>query len=730
MDAAEREENKIEIRALVLGFLQQSLKENPYGFSVADFERFFPEKCEEPRDWYKRYKLKSTLEALECIKEDINLTFNHRANTHFVSLNMKSDKVDPHLIDLITNQKSSSKKTSRRPSSRALASFSLNRQYSGPHSRSGYNSRLNHGQQYRGENSFIKKSSPPLVSSRPSIYAKPLPTSSWMASGDPRNRGSSASMVPPQIKTPTPSQANLKPSVPQTRPPSVTSQPVPRFTSSVQQPEPTSKVKDKEQDEDPTLVQKKIYLRQRILSLLTRKFSEIKLLHLNSVYSIEYSENIDPAAYGHKNFTNLMQDSHLSEHIQINYKPPFVTVSARKRAQLEGKENVASRQGNSTDSSTMNNTSDKSNKISTTEAKFEAVDTFNLKTMIQSLEPLGSVKEPQPNNLEIEDTVKYRTVRMIFKSPGSSLKLEDWLVKFEQESRVRIRISDYGCRTLLEFFKRLAKDLPIDVQLNRDDEWVAVADIGSLSEWLNKKLLDGHYRAVTSIESRYEQIAFPNDTYTYTESKDLMSAEYHPAFILSVKRSNSLWIQLRTPRKIEEHLSVEASMTCYEGYSGMSLLKVPKAFVKPGFPCAVFESTQQRWCRALILKASPTIEQNEEVTALLVDYGITRSYAISQLSCLVRKHLKLPVGPIYSRLSGIRDECSLSLQQRAKMILQEYTSPPVTLACKFLAAIPSQEPDYLPRSCFEVKLVDTRHGKDCNLSDDINLPRDIEGEEW
>lgn len=691
-----------ELQALVVSFLQQGLKDNPNGFSLSQFERQFPERSDEPHDWYKRYKCKNTLEALECIQDTVNVYFSHRYNETFISLDRRSDKVDPHLVDLITNQRSSNKRRkSGRPSSSAaaLASFSLNRQYSGyRHRRPTHNStRLNHSQNSRNDNHLIKESSPPAKSFRPNIYSKTfVDPRSRVSAADPRVKSAVTSMKPPQIPTYQKSPQPVQP----TSVPSASSIPVKKLGA----PKPLVEVAKEQPEDDPVLIQKKSYLRQRIMSLLTRKFSEIKILHLNGLYQMEFEEIIEPKELGHASITNLLQDPMLSEYIQINHKAPFSTISARKR--IVEKENISV---------------EKKPAESRPSSKFETTDPFDIRSLKQSLEMTKATEKPL-GNLEIDEDVKFKTLRLIFKSEDSTLLVDEWEERFERESRLRVGIREYGFKTPLEFFLKLEKELPINL-MQKQDRWIATVDFDSLSDWLHDKLVAGRYRAITSIEVRYELVAYPDDHYHYTDVKNLISETFLPVNILSIRsKDNTMWMQLRVSKKIEEHLCVESSMTCYERQKDDSHMVVPKYFVKPGLPCAVYDNLQQRWCRALILKAPENPERDHEITALLVDYGVIRSYRMSGLKCLLKTHLRLPIGPILTRLSGVKDPSDFKVQHKAKMILQEYTSPPVTLACRFHSPIPSNNPNYLPKYCVEVILYDTRHGRDCNLANAINLP--------
>lgn len=705
-----KENEKNELQALVVSFLQQGLKDYPYGYSLSEFERIFPERMDEENDWYKRYNKRNLMEALESIQEYIKVYYSQRSQQTFISLNLRSDKVDKHLVDLITNQRSSNKKRRHgRPSAsaKALSSFSLNRQYgsSNYNRRPSYNStRLNHRQDSHAQDSRLTQEvpTPPAKTLRPSIYSKTfVPDRARVSTADPRVKSSAASMKPPQV----PTYSKHSPSTPSAPSPITSNIPVKRLIP----PKPSVETIPKSTEEDPVLVQKKSYLRQRIMSLLTRKFSEIKILHLNGLYQLEFEESIDPVALGHKGLTNLLQDPILSEYIQINHKAPFSTVSARKRT--AEKENVQVEKKPS--------------------SKFETSDPFDIRSLKQSLEMAKATEQPL-GDLAIDETVKFKTLRLIFKSENSTLVINEWEERFYKESNNRLKVGyrEYGFRDPLEFFQKLATELPINIMPNRQNQWVATVDFDILSDWLHEKLLAGRYRAITSIEARYELVGYPDDSYFYTDVKSLISETFQPVNILSIRsKDNTIWVALRVPKKIEEHLCVESSMTCYERQKDEDHMVVPKYFVKPGLPCAVYDNTQQRWCRALILKAPDNPERDHEITVLLVDYGVIRLCRISGLKGLLKTHLALPVGPILTRLSGVKDPTDFGVQHKARMVLQEYTSPPVTLACKFHIPIETNNPSYLPKYCTEVVLFDTRHGNDCNLADAINdanaLPKHI-----
>lgn len=702
-----------ELASLVVGFLQQSLKEYPRGFSLRDFERIFPDRSDEPFDWYKRYKKTTTLGALELIKEHVNVNYDAHHGCNYIQLNPRSPKVDRHLVDLILNQKQSTKKR-RAPSrssqsDRARASFALNRQYSNYSHATSHPSRLNQSHLHRSQK---PQPPPPTVPTpqRQTIYED---TSARAAPGDPR---ASRSFVPPQVR---PSkQASPMP------PRSISSGPSTPASSRSSASSPA--LKPQEIQEDPAIVQRKHFVRQRIISMLTRKYSEIKLLHLANLYLAEYDEHLDPASLGHKNLSSLFMDPIIKEHIEMGFKMPFYFIYAK--AHINGKENVA-QNGTSKERTNSDENSDELIEIPTiktsTRHKLEAIDPFNVKNMLKSLQPIRDIREPDLKNKRVEDAVKYKTLRIILRSQGHRMKLDDWERKFEQESRLKIRIRDYGFKTLLEFFKNLALEMPIKIRLDRNDDWYAELELDRLSAWLHEQMALGHYRVMWVMDSNYELAALPTDTFNFVGTKDLdTSQEYHPVMILSVSEQNLMWIQMRTPHKIEEHLCIEASLTCYEDYKKQGLFKVQDYFIRPGFPCAVFEESQQRWCRALLLKTPELpIEKSDEVIALLVDYGLVRKYPVERLSCLMKQHLKLPVGLIFSRLYGVvRDPNKRAPHER--IVLTEYTCPPVTLACKFMSSFESNEPSYLPSTIQEVTLLDTRHGVDCNLADGINGQND------
>lgn len=699
-----------ELASLVVSFLQGSLKENPSGFSVREFERQFPEKSDEPRDWYKRYKVPNTLGALELIKEHVIVAHDNYHGGSFVKLNPRSPLVDRHLVDLIVHQKESNKKrrAPSRPSQsdRARASFALNRQYAN-HRYDGTASRLNQSNLYRHQNSHNSRLPPTPPTPRPTIYERDEPQTR-AAPGDPRAR----SFVPPQIKPPRPSSISSHKTSTSSQS-TTTPAPSPTIKPSIQSP----CVKQQDTQDDPGLYQRKLYVRQRIVSMLNRRCPEIKLLHVARLYQAEYDENLDPASLGHKNLSGLFTDPVMKEQIELGFRVPFYFIYAKA---TNGKENVA--QNGSSGKSPDDDQPAEPHVVRTySRHKLEAIDPFNVKTMLMSLQPITNIKEPDLKDKPVEDAVKYKTLRIIFRSANHRLKLDDWERKYEQESRLKIRIRDYGFKTLLEFFKHLALEMPIKIRLDKNDDWYAELELEQLSVWLESQMEHEHYKAMWVMDSNYELAALPTDTYNFVGTNDLKpSNNYDPVMILSVTDATHMWIQMRTPKKIEEHLCIESGMTCYEDYKKQGLFMVHDYFIRPGFPCAVFEESQQRWCRALLIKTPPLpVQGNDEVTALLVDYGLVRKYPIERLTCLMKQHLRLPVGLIYSTLAGIsRTE---KAERLARIVLTEYTSPPVTLACKVVGVLQANEPKYLPSTLFEISLVDTRHGEDNNLAEEINL---------
>lgn len=736
------DEDREEIAALVVGFLTQSLKENPEGFSLRDFERFFPEKTDEPADWYKRYNKRNTQEALELIKGDVEICYNPRRGTNYIKLNSRSKKIDRDLVDLVINQRSSGKKRSRtaRPSdrTRAMKSFQLNQQYRGS---AIYNAptRINHDQ-HRGASQIAR--GPPLSRNT-------LNRSAASSRHDPRLR----TMVPPQVRpnSSLPIQSHLSASRPPTSAPtqssgvptpataspatnSATTRPfdshsrhsstpsrgekVPKLSSNghTSAPKPSN-------EPNPALKQKKSYFRQRLQSLLFRRMDAIKILNLNAIYQNQFDEKLDPTEYGHKDLLTLLQDPEVSDYIQLNFDPPLMSISSKNWVIPNDKENNMTKSTTKSTDARGSGLADKSNtSILSARQKLQAAAPFNLVSMLQSLEPLGPTKEPPLKPREVESVIKYRTLRLIYRSESSSLKLDEWETKFEEESRLRLRIWDYGFKNNLEFFKYLAKDLPIKVHLNKSDEWIAMTDVESLTKWVRDRLHKFDWKAPYVIDKRYELFSLPTDTYNFNESDSLIGKEYDKSIILSTKPSCSMWIRLKNKETEDASNGIMSSLTSYEDHKNDGIFRIPKEFIKPGLPCAAYDSNVQGgvWCRALILKTPGVIDKNYEIPTLLVDYGIERKFLISELLFLLKCHLQPTVRPIYSKLHGLKNESSLEVQKQFKKVVQEYTNPPVTLSCKFISKKPAELDSFLPRSRLEVVLCEAFNVRKGSLADHIN----------
>ena len=729
-------EDKADLEALIVGFLTSSLKENPQGFTIQEFERLFPAGADEPHDWYKRYGKSNPLDALRCIPQSVRISDNGQWGTIYVSLIRRSDKVDQHLVDLVTHQRASNKK--RRPgprssSQRVLDSFAINKKYSHGPSRLKVQGSLNVD---RGEPAWdYRRRGSPVTNdyraARPSYHKDPVRA----PPNDSRNRPFQQPVIPLQVAKPSQSppqqnyfsslqsQNRCSSSVPTKAltPAKVT--PAPSLTSAHPPTplKPNDRPVDKPIDSEEVQEKKSIVL-QRLIQLLTKKASEFNIFYLDGVYKLEYEEKLDPSELGYCSITSLLEDSYFSAFIQINFKRNSHTVSMRNL--YNGKEN-ASKPSSGSDfitsaqSATCNDPlADRSNKARSVAGKYEALDPFNLRTMLSNIEAMSDIKEIPLGNNKVEDIIKYRTMRIIFKDPNLTLKLDDWDMRYQQEwNRGKVQIRDYGFKTLLDFFKHLAIELPIAITLTRNDEWVASSDYDKIGRWITNKVKSGQYRAVIVLNSFFERVALPNDKYTYADLKGLNESDYVAANIMSVKAPHKMWIQLRTHKRIEEHLNLEGSLSGYDDIK--KRFYIPDGFIRPGFPCVAFDESQQRWCRAVILKVAETGHRDEPVVAFLVDCGVTRCLPSSHLTCLQKVHLKVPVGLIYAELHGVEDD----LAPIAKRVLQEFTSPPVTLACKIKGSIELKEDrgdDYLPNRCYSVTLIDTTQATDVDLAKYIN----------
>jgi len=267
--------------------------------------------------------------------------------------------------------------------------------------------------------------------------------------------------------------------------------------------------------------------------------------------------------------------------------------------------------------------------------------------MLQSLEPLRQIKEPPLGTNKLEDVVKFRTMRVIFKSPELTLKLDDWERKYQQEWNCynRIHIRDYGFKTLLEFFKHLATDLPIKIRL-KDDEWIATGDWNTLSTWLNNQIAAGRYKAITVIDAKYEHIAFFGDKYNYLDFKGLQEQEYYNDIMIGVRSAHKMWLQMGEQERADENISFETSSSCYEDYKRKGFFTIPENFIKVGFPCAAFDESEQRWCRAIVVKHPDKIDDNSIISAFLVDYAMKKDFKRTNLLCILKSHLNHPVGQV------------------------------------------------------------------------------------
>ena len=413
---------------------------------------------------------------------------------------------------------------------------------------------------------------------------------------------------------------------------------------------------------DPELEKRRDQVKQRLIHLLTHKYNELKILYLHSIYQTVYDEPLSSEALGYKSLTEMVRS--FKDSIKINYNSPTVTISAVMKEPV-GKENIASKYGNSqagnnfSDSTHGASTSsttpasngfdinNKENTLPLGRARYNAIDPFNVTTMLQSLEPLRKITEPPMGNNKLEDIVKYRTMRIIFKDPDTALKLDDWERRYEQEWNCtnRVRIRDYGFKTILEFFKSLSVELPFKIRL-KDDEWVAKCEYETLSTWLTNQVKVGKYRAVTVIDAKYELIAFPGDKYSYIDFESLQQQPYYGIIKCAVKSAYKMCLQMGAFERPEDTITFETSSSCYDDYKRKGFFAIPEGFIKAGFPCAAYDELEQRWCRVIVVDTPEVLSKKTPVTAFLVDYAITKKFMPQNMLCILKNHLKHPVSQI------------------------------------------------------------------------------------
>lgn len=391
-----------ELRALVVGFLQQSIKDNPNGFALEQFERIFPDRCDEPRDWYKRYGKSNALDALKCIVGD-SISVRPSRGTYQISLIVSGSGVDKDLLSLIVGQKTSSKKSSR-GRGRYQSFVALNQIRSHRTTPSQFRPRRNSPDNscyYNDRRPSSASIGPPRP--QPTSYNSMSQNRSGPYSSDPRRLSqlqSSSLMtsearsqsvigsqnIQPQVTSRSPSTSTTSPSNITSlkwQSPSTTVSPQQQSISTKQSTndsqvlrtinlvnqnfqEPSSTPKNVTRiDSNPEVERKKDILAQRISRLMSTRTNDLKLLHLSSLYKLEFEEEIKAQDYGYNSLTELLRDPVLTKQFEINCHAPFFSL----RRRLPGSE-----------------TSCQEEAISSNLSKVTVADPFNLKKMISSLQ--------------------------------------------------------------------------------------------------------------------------------------------------------------------------------------------------------------------------------------------------------------------------------------------------------------------------------------------------------
>lgn len=684
---AEDEDIKVEIRALVVGFLQQSLKEKS-GFTLEEFDRQFPTACDEEHDWYTKFGKKNSLDVLKLIPDTAKISM--RNGSHFISLNLNSEAADKHLIDLITKQKSSGKRKSK-PASRAQSSFSLNRRFDNPY-------RQNYNQNRPRYNSSYNYSVDPwksydLFRNTPTIPSHTRRTSTGYSSQaipkrfppTPTSNISSKPVIENIEKKATqPLQPSKNQQSTQFRPTQI---PLDKKIVPVQQPIPTSPVaKENITPEDDSLTIRKHHLRQRLQLLLSKTTSEVKLIFLCSLYQREFDEKLDPSKYGHSGIVGIIDDPVISPYLCVDYsQSPNIYVKLKAKDDKDG------------------------DKLS----QRESIKPFNLVDMRNCLDNITLLREPKKKLLPIEDLVRFKTYRIILKSPNSKMRLDEWVSKFEQETKLHLNIKDYGHDSYESFFNEIAKDSPLTITKDESGLYGEI-DHPALTDWIKKQVSLNCYRSIISLSKDFDRIAFPDDEYNY--SKAAPEKEFVPASILTVTKVCELWLIMRNQDAYKELVAIESTMNCYNDFKNQDItVRLPKVFMIPGCPCAAYDETTKKWYRAVVIKR---VLNTDDVLLLLVDYGMEKYFSRTSLWCLFRKHIDVPVVPYCCSLKGI--DMFSEIPSYFKMILQEYSSANVVLACKFSKQENlSQSLPYMPKTRWVVDLCDTRNNEQKYLIENL-----------
>lgn len=770
------DEDRLELQALILAFLQQSLNDFPIGMTLRDFERHFPEKSDESQDWYKRYNCRDTVQALRLVPQVAKLTTGY-GNQLKIELNTASKLHDTHLTDMVKGQKAKPRKNKARGARPMPCSLNrrpqpgnFRRPIPGPYSRrpmpsafnnsntnwptkeqqsnnnrqstTQTNSSFNSTTQSSTSEAFRTRTTPPESAfdswGKPEVIAKPKaapevakPKSAPEVVGAKPAPGAFSAAKPQQALASAHASAHshIKPSQFVSENNNIRREEAPIIPK---KPAPKDSTEHKE------------WLRQKIVDLFTRLSSEIKLLFLPSIYQTEYEEPLDPTEYGYSRITALFEDPILSKDIVINYKQPYTTISSRLKLRPDGKENRINGSSPTSHNSTKTSNNHESlaslSQDNSIDSPFEAIDPFNLKIMQQSLQKsFVPIKEKKINIIPIDEEIKYKTFRMIMTSK-IPLEIDKWQNNFEYQTKLSIRVSYYGFSNSEDFFKELVKDMPIKIERNHQGRLIAtMTSQKDVTDWLNSKMAKNEYKSIYVLCDKYELIANPKDHFTFRRiSPEMQTSGYIPVILCSAKNPSHIWLKLHTERLVEDQLFIESSMCAYQDYTvyntttkSTMLPGMPRFFVKVGLPCSVYDQHLNKWCRAIIVSIVESAQQNQDVdfmkvNLLLVDYGVERkNVPVKQLHCLLKDHMRVAVIPIQCHLEGVKpvveeeSEVQGEWSGRAKVILQEYVNPPSLLACRFISEREAKEKisvdAHLPLTSWGVELCDTRGDEDCFL---------------
>jgi hypothetical protein len=277
----------------------------------------------------------------------------------------------------------------------------------------------------------------------------------------------------------------------------------------------------------------------------------------------------------------------------------------------------------------------------------------------------------------IPESLQIRVFRRI-KDEENGLELEQ-IIDFSS-------VEQLGDSSLLVFFKRLSKLIPIEII---DNERVICKSDSDLRFWVKKLVNDNDICKIKMLANHPSNSVIPGYEYTIQSQEDIFENcknKILPVFISNCVRPKLLWGQLCHRNNIyyEQFENLKKQMNQFYEYDfhKQNQYKIPTIYLIDDFICAAMHSIWG-WLRVRIIH----ILDENQFNVRSVDFGFRFTVNYNELRLLTKDFLEIPTQLLVLSMNGVkcnqqkRDEY---FETTKKTVLKYRLQNPQFVLCEFI----------------------------------------------